>query len=81
MIGYQEIRCHVIFNEKMDSSTRKARFVAGRHTTDTPGSTTHPSVVLCDSVSTGISQCQLNDLDELARDVTKAYLNAKCRKF
>ena len=31
MIGYQEIRCHVIFDVKMDF-TRKARFVAGGHT-------------------------------------------------
>ena len=44
MIGYQEIRCHVIFDVKMDF-TCKARFVAGGHTTDTPGSITYSSVV------------------------------------
>jgi hypothetical protein len=33
LIGYQEIRCHVIFDVKMDF-TRKARFVAGGHMTD-----------------------------------------------
>jgi hypothetical protein len=30
LIGYQEIKCHVIFDVKMDF-TRKARFVAGGH--------------------------------------------------
>jgi hypothetical protein len=44
MIGFQEIRCHVIFDVKMDF-TRKARFVAGGHTTDTPSSITYSSVV------------------------------------
>ena len=49
MIGYQEIQCHMKLNEKMDF-TCKARFVAGGHTTDTPGLITYSSVVLRDSV-------------------------------
>jgi hypothetical protein len=36
MIGFQEIRCHVIFDVKMDF-TRKARFVAGGHMTGYTG--------------------------------------------
>ena len=32
--GYQEIKCHVIFDIKMDF-TRKARFVAGGHMSET----------------------------------------------
>jgi hypothetical protein len=38
-VGYQEIDCHMIFDIKMDL-TRKARFVAGGHTTETPTSIT-----------------------------------------
>ena len=53
LIGFQEIRCHEIFEVKMDF-TRKARFVAGRHTTDTPGSITYSSVVSRDRFETGI---------------------------
>jgi hypothetical protein len=79
MIGYQEIRCHVIFDVKMDF-TRKARFVAGGHTTDTPGSITYSSVVSRDSVRLAFLVAGLNDLDVLAGDVTNAYLNAKCRE-
>ena len=31
--GYQEIKCHLVFDIKMNF-TRKARFVAGSHMTD-----------------------------------------------
>ena len=79
LIGFQEIRCHIIFDIKMDF-TRKARFVAGGHTTDTPGSLTYSSVVSRDSVRLAFLIAGLNDLDVLAGDVTNAYLNAKCRE-
>jgi hypothetical protein len=43
-VGYKEIKCHMIFDVKMDF-TRKARFVAGGHKTDPPTSITYLSVV------------------------------------
>ena len=79
MIGFQEIRCHVIFDVKMDF-TRKAKFVAGGHTTETPASITYSSVVSRDSVRLAFLIAGLNDLDVLAGDVTNAYLNALCRE-
>ena len=79
MIGFQEIHCHVIFDVKMDF-TRKARVVAGGHTTDTPASITYSSVVSRDSVRLAFLIAGLNDLDVLAGDVTNAYLNAPCRE-
>jgi hypothetical protein len=42
---YQEIRCHMIFDVKIEDLRRKARFVAGGHTTDTPHAMTYASVV------------------------------------
>jgi hypothetical protein len=33
---YQDIRCHMKFDVKMEDFRRKARFVAGGHTTDIP---------------------------------------------
>jgi hypothetical protein len=33
-IGYQRMRCHIIFNVKMEDFRRKARLVAGGHMTD-----------------------------------------------
>ena len=38
-VGFQEIGCHLIFVVKLDF-TRKARFVAGVHTTEAPSSVT-----------------------------------------
>ena len=48
-VGYQQIRCHMIFDIKLDF-TRKARYVAGGHTTSAPTSMTYSSVVARDSV-------------------------------
>ena len=43
LIGYQEIRNHIVFDVKMDF-TRKARYCAGGHTTDAPDGITYSSV-------------------------------------
>jgi Reverse transcriptase (RNA-dependent DNA polymerase) len=79
MIGYQEIKCHIIFDVKMDFS-RKARFVAGGHMTVTPASITYSSVVSRDSVRLAFLIAALNDLDILSCDIGNAYLNAPCRE-
>jgi hypothetical protein len=60
--------------------TRKARFVAGGHMTETPESMTYSSVVSRDSIRIAFLIAGLNDLDVLAGDVTNAYLNAPCRE-
>jgi hypothetical protein len=69
----------MIFDIKMDF-TRKARFVAGGHTTETPASTTYSCVVSRDSVCIAFMFAVLNDLYILAADVGNAYLNADCRE-
>ena len=79
--GYQQIKCHMIFDIKMDGKfTRKARFVAGGHTTDPPASITYSSVVSRDSVRIAFMLAALNDLDLSACDIGNAYLNAECRE-
>jgi len=47
-IGSQWIPCHMVFDVKVDF-TRKARFVAGGHKTETPKSITYSSVVSRDA--------------------------------
>ena len=79
--GYQEIKCHIIFDIKMDGKfTRKARFVAGGHTTDPPAAITYSSVVARDSVRIAFTIAAMNDLDIMACDIGNAYLNAPCRE-
>jgi len=79
--GYQEIKCHMIFDIKMDGDfTRKARFVAGGHTTEAPSSSTYSSVVSRESVRIAFLVAALNDLEVFAADIGNAYLNAPCRE-
>jgi hypothetical protein len=51
-LGYQQSMCHLIFDVKLgENFRRKARFVAGGHTTEVPDSLiTYSSVVSRDSV-------------------------------
>jgi hypothetical protein len=79
MIGYQEIKCHIIFDVKMDF-TRKARFVASGHMTQPASSITYSSVVSRDSVRIAFLLATLNGLKILACDIGNAYLNAPCRE-
>ncbi len=60
--------------------TRKARFVAGGHLTETPASITYSSVVNRDNVRLAFLLAALNGLDIIACDVGNAYLNAPCRE-
>jgi hypothetical protein len=76
--GFQEIKCHWVFDVKMDL-TRKSRFVAGGHMTTTPVQT-YSSVVSRDSVRLAFLIAALNSLDLQACDVGNAYLNAECRE-
>jgi hypothetical protein len=77
--GFQEIKCHIIFDVKMDF-TRKARFVAGGHMTEAPNSLTYSSVVSRESVKIAFLIAALNDLDIMTCDIGNAYLNAPCRE-
>jgi hypothetical protein len=79
LIGFQEIGCHIIFDVKMDF-TRKARFVAGGHTTTAPSSLTYSSVVSRDSICLAFLIAALNDLDIMSCDLENAYLNAPCQE-
>jgi hypothetical protein len=78
-VGYQEIECHMVFDVKMDL-TRKARFVAGGHTTETPTSLTYLSVVSRDSVRIAFLLAALLDVDVMSCDISNAYLNAPCQE-
>jgi hypothetical protein len=78
-IGYKWIKCHMIFDVKMDF-TRKARYVAGGHMTDPPASITYSSVVSKDSVRIAFLLAALNDVNLLATDIGNAYLNAEPRE-
>jgi hypothetical protein len=71
---YQEIRCHMIFDVKMEDFWRKARFVAGGHTPYTPHPIIYASVVSRESVRIALTLAALNDLDVKMDYIENAYL-------
>ncbi len=79
LCGFQEIKCHIVFDVKIDF-TRKARFVAGGHTTVPPNSITYSSVVSRESVKIAFLIAALNGLDLMSCNIGNAYLNVKCRE-
>ena len=81
LVGYQKVNCHMIFDIKFgENFRRKARMVAGGHTTRTPSSLTYSSVVSRDSVRIALTIAALNGLKVLAADIENAYLTAPCRE-
>ena len=76
-VGFQEIRCHLIFDVKMDL-TRKTWFVAVGHTTEATSSITYSSVVSRDSVWIAFTIAALNGVDVISCDLENAYLKEMC---
>ena len=79
--GFQEVKCHMIFDIKMgENFRRKARMVAGGHTTETPTVCTYSSVVSRDSVRIAVTIAALNDLIVFSYGIQNAFLTAKNRE-
>jgi len=74
--GYQQIGCHMVFTVKMENFKRKARYVAGGHTTEAPATLTYASVVSRETVRVALTIAALNALEVKAADVEGAYLTA-----
>ena len=76
-ITYQQIRCHLVFDIKMDS-THKARLVAGGHTTEVVEMSNYYSVVSRESVRIAMVIVALNTLKIEAGDSQSTYLTVLC---
>lgn len=79
-VGHQRINCHMVFDIKMEDFRRKARLVAGGHTTDAPAVMTYASVVSRESVRLALTLAALNNLQLKAGDVLNAYITAPCKE-
>ncbi len=77
-IGYQRIRCHFIFDIKQEDFRRKARLVAGGHTTEAPATITYASVVSRETVRIALLLAALMDLEVKIGDIENAYITAPC---
>ena len=74
--GYQFVRCHLVFDIKMEDFRRKARLVAGGHMTDVPPTITYASVVSRETVRIALTIAALNDLEVKVADILNAYVTA-----
>jgi hypothetical protein len=66
----------MIFDVKMEDFQRKARFVAGGHTTDKPHAMMYASVVSRESVRIALKLAALKDLNVKMADIENAYPTA-----
>ena len=60
---HQYIRCHMIFDVKMEDFRHKARLIAGGHVTKAPATLTYASVVSRETVRIALLLAALNDID------------------
>ncbi|KAL7525190.1 hypothetical protein ACHAXR_001901 [Thalassiosira sp. AJA248-18] len=70
------MKCHLIFDIKMEDFRRKARFVAGGHMTSAPATMTYASVVSRETVRLALTIAALNALEVKAADIENAYITA-----
>ena len=77
---YKMIPMWIIFDVKMGTFHCKARLVAGSHTTEPPVCDTYSTVASKESVHLAFLLSELNGLDLVTIDITKACVNAPCRE-
>lgn len=75
-VGYQLIKCHLVFDVKLGTLQRKARFVADGYMVDRSSISTYSSVVSRDTVRLFFLIAALNGLTVKAADISNAFLNA-----
>mmetsp|Transcript_44940 Transcript_44940/g.109124 ORF Transcript_44940/g.109124 Transcript_44940/m.109124 type:complete len:481 (-) Transcript_44940:1244-2686(-) len=75
-VGYQEIKGHLVFDIKIESLRRKARYCANGNEATTTAAMTYASVVSRESVRIALTIAALNDLEVKAADIQNAYLTA-----
>ena len=76
-VGFQQIRCHLVFDIKMEF-IHKARLVLEGHTTEVTEMSNYSSVVSRESVHIAMVVTALNNLKIEAGEIQNAYLTASC---
>ena len=73
---YQMIRCHMVYDVKMENFRHKAWFVAGGHMTKVPATITYASVVSHETLHTALTLTTLNGLEVKTANIKNTYLIA-----
>jgi hypothetical protein len=75
-LDYKWIKCHMIFDIKIEDFRRKACMAAGGHMTGAPRIMTYASVVSQETLRIALTLAALNDLKVKATDILNAYISA-----
>ena len=73
---HQFVKCHIIFDIKMENFRSKARLVTGGHKTTSPAAVTYASFVSRETVHIALTLTALNDLEVKCGYVLNAYIAA-----
>jgi hypothetical protein len=77
---YKWIKCHLIFDIKIEDFRRKVHMVAGGHMTGAPTTMTYTSVVLHETLRIALAIDALNDLKVKVADILNAYISAPIKE-
>ncbi len=78
--GFQFVRCHMIFDIKMEDLCCKACLVAVRYMTNVPATYMYASVVMCETVCIALMLAALNLLEVMAADIMNVNITAPCKE-
>ena len=74
MATYQFVKCHMIFDVKMEDFRRKARLATGGHMNKAPAAVTYACVVSRETVRIALTIVALNKIEVKCGDVMSAYI-------
>ena len=77
---YQFVKCHIVWDVKMEDFRRKAKLVAGGYMTTAPAAITYDSVVTRETVRITLILAALNDLEVKVGNVENSYITAPVRE-
>jgi hypothetical protein len=79
-LDYKWVKCHMIFDIKIEDFEWKARMVAGGHMTCAPTIMAYASVVSCETIHIALTIAALNNLEVKVADMLNAYISAPIKE-
>ncbi|KAL7476000.1 hypothetical protein ACHAW6_001889 [Cyclotella cf. meneghiniana] len=77
---HQCMRCHMIFDFKMEDFCCKTWLVAGGHMTKAPATPTYASVISQETMQIALLTTALNNIDKWAANVLNGYITMPCHE-
>ncbi|KAL7450695.1 hypothetical protein ACHAXS_000702, partial [Conticribra weissflogii] len=78
--GFQFVKCHMIFDIKMEDFCPKSCLIAGGNMTNVPATYTYARVVMHKTGCIALMLAALNLLEVMAANIVNAYITALCKE-